>query len=236
MAGLMSRWLAALALLGGLRVLLGAVALPFFSPVDEAAHWDLVGKYARGAWPIRGADTFDPEVVESLARASPEFLMPRSWGAAPPPAWNADGAGPPVNLVPLRRPVNYEAFSPPVYYVVAAAWYRLGASLGMQGMTLFYWARFLNVPIYVFLVLAGYFYCRRFYPNRPWLAWSVPLLLAAFPQDVFFTLNSDVLSPLVGVLAMGGLLEWSRREPGAPADAPLGVLAGLLCAVAFLIK
>ena len=51
----------------------------------------------------------------------------------------------------LLRP-NFEAQSPPLYYVAAAAWYNLGAALGMRDWGLDYWPRFLNPIAYALLV------------------------------------------------------------------------------------
>ena len=56
-----------------------------------------------------------------------------------------------------------------------------------------YWARFLNVPLYVLLVWLSYLLTKRLFPASLFLQLGVPFVLAVFPQDVFYSLNNDVL-------------------------------------------
>lgn len=61
----------------------------------------------------------------------------------------------------------------------------------------------------------------------------MPILLAFVPQDVFYSVNADVFSPLLFVVSLTLLLTWCRRErPGAALSAGLG----LLVALTFLAK
>src|SRR6185369_5460062 len=123
---------------------------------------------------------------------------------------------------------NHEAHSPPVFYAIYGAWYRLGTLCGLQGQTLLYWTRCLNVLVYAALVVLSYFFVRRFFPQRTILAWSVTSLLAVFPQDVFFVINSDVLSPLFFLTALFFIAEWTTRDRPA---ATWSILAGAAAAL-----
>jgi len=59
---------------------------------------------------------------------------------------------------------------------------------------------------------------------------GVPILLAFFPQDIFYSVNSDVLTPLLFAVAFVGLMrivleDWSMA---------FHVLTGLAVSAAFL--
>src|SRR5262249_52946631 len=148
----------------------------------------------------------------------PQFLIARERfppGYVPTPLWKLS---PELRDEYVQRWLatglaNYEAHSPPVYYLIAGAWYDLGKLLGLQNGYLLYWTRFLNVPLYAALVVVSYGFCRRYYPGRRYLVWSVPALVAFFPQDIFYAVNSDVLSPLFFLAAFALLLEWDLRDP-----------------------
>lgn len=96
-----------------------------------------------------------------------------------------------------------------------------------------YWIRFLNVPLIGILVWLSYVAMKRHYPSRRFLHLGVPLLLAFFPQDVFYSINNDALSVLVAGAAFYGLMELDgtpRRGYGSR------TLIGLSCAIAVLVK
>jgi hypothetical protein len=232
--------LAALCLFGALRVLVFAAAFPFYNNVDEKAHVDLVLKFARGHWPS--------ERVERYDRASGLlFGMYGTWeyhtapedmpgGRPPVPMWRM----PPeaveamrARFASLEPPVNHEAHAPPAYYALAALWYRLGGLLGLDGARRIYWVRFLDAPLCALCVLAAWAFAREAWPGRADLRLAAPLLVACFPQDAFYAVNSDALSaPLVG-FGLVLLARWMRREaPGAG----LGAALGLVCAAALLVK
>jgi len=61
----------------------------------------------------------------------------------------------------------------------------------------------------------------------------MPLLVAFLPQDVFYSVNNDVLLPLVGGAALLALLVLARGQAKGYA---LHALAGLLVAAAVLVK
>lgn len=192
------------------RVFLFNAAFPFWNNVDEQAHFDTVAKYAKGYLPRDNANRYDPESIALIVRhQSPEYLNnldTLGWSGWPAPLWRAEPGEAERALREesgkWREKKNHEAYSPPVYYAVAAAWYDLGKMLGLQGIRLLYWLRFLNVPVYVALFWLTHLFCRRTFRDSPSMQTATLLLLTFFPQDVFYSINSDVLSPLLALASL----------------------------------
>jgi hypothetical protein len=238
------RWekplIAALCALAAIRVFVFSATFPFFNNVDEQFHVDLVLKYARGEWPSRRVEQIDPSVgrLVFLYGTFEYFHSPDEFpgGVAPRPSWEQEEV--PKGLLERvaahwGQKTNSEAHSPPVYYAVAGAWYALGGWLGLSDGQQLYWVRFLNAPLIGLLVACAYRFCRDAYPGRPELRIGVPLLLAFLPQDAFYSINADVLSPLLFLVSLQLLRVWDRRElPGALRS----VATGFLVAMTFLVK
>jgi len=177
-----------------LRIFTFSAAFPFFNNVDEQAHLDTVVKYARGYLPGEGSDLFDPETADLIARyGTSEYFHREANPAREPYAARKEA---------WTNQINHEAFSPPAYYVIAAGWYNIGKLIGMQGGYLLYWARFLNLPVYAAFLWIALLFCRCTEPDNFHLRMGVMLLLAMLPQDVFYSINSDVLSPLFFIASM----------------------------------
>src|SRR4029450_5947382 len=71
------------------------------------------------------------------------------------------------------------------------------------------------------------------FPDQVALRLGVPLLIAAVPQDAFYGINNDVLSPIFFGLVFICLIKWfSRSEPSIS----LGIATGLSIAAAYLTK
>ncbi len=225
--------------LAALRLLVFLAAFPFFDNVDEHFHFDLVCKYSHGDVPRR-LDNGDAEAAQFIALyTSPEYLyrakdFPAM--AIPPPLWSlpADEQAAAVEAsIPWTRVMNHDATQPPVYYAAAGGWYNLGKLMGIRGRNLLYWTRLFNVPFYVLLVWLSYLLTKRLFPDSAFTYLGVPLLLAIFPQTVFYSLNSDVLSAPLVTLSLYWLVRMYQRDAPAPGFA-LG--AGLSGAAAFLTK
>ncbi len=229
----------ALAALAALRVLAFSAAFPFFANVDEHKHVDMVWKYARGYVPRPGADAFEPEMGTLLGMyGSPEYLHdPGSPESPLAPAWR----GPPgamMNRLERNREfladrANKEAHQPPVYYLLAAAWLRLGRILGLRGGELLYWVRALNAFLAAGTLLAAYGLLRGSYGTDALVRLGAPLLLAVFPQDALYYVTPDALSPLLGGLVFC-LAARLAREPARSRFAHAA--AGLAAAAAVLTK
>jgi hypothetical protein len=232
--------IAAFSLIAAARVFVFSAAFPFFNNVDEQAHVDLVGKYARGYWPRQPVETYDEESGMLFARyGTYEYLVPLerfAGNVAPPPPWKRTPATPDSMLqreaLNWARISNFEAHAPPVYYGVAGAWHRVWGLIGLDDGDRLYFMRFMNVPATVLLVWLAYWLCLYGYPGRPELRFGVPMLIAFLPQDLFYSVNSDVLSAPLFTLSLVLMLLWSERASGAG----LGALAGLVVGLTFLVK
>jgi Predicted membrane protein (DUF2142). len=222
------------------RVFIFSAAFPFFSNVDEDLHFDLITQYSHGQLP-RGFDRLKEETLNWIVPyASPEFLFtPDQFPSAkfPPPLWKQYGPGVEPEVAATRAAwsteINFESSQPPVYYVLASVWWRVGQHLGLTGLRSLYWIRFLNGVLIGLIVLLGYLIARIVAPERVELRVGVPLLLAFIPQNVFYALNNDVLSPV----CFGGLflcvLQWLRTSRPTLL---LGALTGLSMAATYLTK
>jgi hypothetical protein len=243
--------------IAALRVLIFSAAFPFFGNVDEAQHFDLVMKYSLGRVP-RSLNHNAPESAHYIAfYGSSEFLSEPSdlpGGLYPPPFWSqrsarhlrgatvsapAEAAARDISAQErtaraLARETNYETSQPPLYYALAGAWLRLGRLIGIpENGFLLYWLRFLNVFAAVALVWLGFSVARRTFPEQRYVRLGVPLLLAFFPQDTFYSIQNDVLSPVCFGAAFCGLIQWMQAEQPR---LRLALFTGLALAGACLTK
>jgi hypothetical protein len=228
-----SLFVTALAAAAALRVGLFSAAFPFFTNVDEHKHVDTVLKYARGHAPRPGTDAFEPQMGQLLGiLGSPEYhLAPDR--ETPPPPWQR----PPGGMLEkigraeafLAARANKEAYQPPVYYLGAAAWLRVGRLLGLEGGRLLYWVRGLTALASAGLVLLAWRGLRRAYPPGSLVPPGVALLLAVFPQDAAYYVTPDALSPLLAGAAFLAALAAARPGSGARTWALAGGLTGLAC-------
>ncbi|MGH0037554.1 MAG: hypothetical protein ACQGVK_21200 [Myxococcota bacterium] len=229
---------AGLAALAALRVLVYALAFPFFNQVDEHQHVDSVVRYARGELPgaeMRGLDSRTARW--SLEFGTFEYLSPGP--VVPLPYLARPGAHPRDPLVRKANQAfldvrNNEHDSPPVYFIAAGSWLRLGEAVGLDGRPLLYWLRGLNALMLGGLVFASFRVLRTLFPERAGLHLGVPALVAFTPQDCLFGVTTDAMALGTGGVAFLGLA-WlgTRREP-APRAAYAAV--GLAVAAAFLTK
>ena len=232
-------WVIGFCLFAAVRVLFFSAAFPFFNNVDERRHFDLVMKYASAHVP-RGAELISPATLPYLSHyASPEFLSaPEDFeGGYFGPMWKhpAEEVAPTIAKIEeiWSRTPNQESSQPPLYYVVAATWFHLGQWIGLNGGSALYWIRFLNIVFIAALVWLAYLAARMMFPQYVALRLGVPLLIAAVPQDTFYGINNDVLSPICFGLVFICLIKWfSQREPSIS----LGMGTGLSIAAAYLTK
>ena len=222
-----------------MRVLVFAAAFPFFNNVDERRHFDLVIKYAEGHMP-RGVELISPATLPYLSHyASPEFLSaPEDFeGGYFGPMWEHPGEEVAATIAKIEeiwgRTPNQESSQPPLYYLASAVWFHVGQWIGLKNGSALYWVRFLNVPFVALLVWLAYAAARMIFPQQIALRLGVPLLVAALPQDVFYGINNDVLSPICFGLTFICLVHWfSEDQPGVF----LGIATGLSIAMAYLTK
>ena len=231
-------WL--LCLLAAVHVFVFSAAAPFFNNMDEQIHLDLAVKYSQGHIP-RSLEPVSPEVVPyATLYGSPEYVgIPTNFpgGLFPSPPWTQplEKVRPALvaKTVAWRAVTNYEAAQPPLYYTLAALWWRLGKVCGFHDGRLLYWLRFLNLLVVAILVWLGFAAARLVFPGRRFLRLGVPALLAFIPQSAFYSIQNDVLSPLAFGAAFILLVQLLRAEiPGVR----LGTLTGLALAATFLTK
>lgn len=232
-------WIAGFSLFAALRVLVFSAAFPFFNNVDERRHFDLVMKYAHGDVP-RGAELISPAALPYLSRyASPEFLSaPEDYeGGYYGPMWKhpAEEVAPTIARIEeiWGRTPNQESSQPPLYYVLSAAWFHAGQWFGMKDGSALYWVRFLNVAFVGALVWLAYVAARMIFPDQVALRLGIPLLIASIPQDAFYGIDNDVLSPICFGLTFICLLGWVRSNPS---NIGLGIATGLCIAATYLTK
>jgi len=212
---------------------------PVFNNVDEVEHFDLVCKYARGHVP-RTLDSFDAESQRIIDLfGTQEYLhSPSEYpsGRFPHPGW----ASSPEIVSMIGRSseakaantINTECTQPPVYYALAGAWLDLGRAVGVREGVLPYWIRFMNALSLALIVWLGYLFGRRLRPDDAYMRFGIPILLAFFPQDVFYSISPDALSPLLfGASLYCLLLIHAGRK-----SYPFHTLAGILIAATVLTK
>ena len=229
-----------LCLLAAVHIFVFAAAAPFFNNVDEQIHLDLAIKYSQGHIP-RSLEAVSAEVVPyATLYGSLEYVgIPANYpgGQFPPPPWTQplEKVRPALvaKTAEWQAVTNYEAAQPPLYYTLAALWWRLGKVCGFHDGPLLYWLRFLNLFFVVALVWLGYVAARLVFPEREFLRLGVPALLAFVPQSAFYSIQNDVLSPLAFGAAFICLVKLLRADiPGVR----LGMITGLALAATFLTK
>ncbi len=217
------------------HALVYAAAFPFFNIADEPYHLDLVIRYSRGDLPR----SFGPLATETLpyiaAYATPEYLNPA--GQYRPPPWRLPPDQAVTNMLRLEASVshwqNAELSQPPLYYALAAAWWRGAQKLGFGELLLLYVARFFNALVIAAIVWVGFGAARLVFPGDRFARLAVPALLAFVPQTAFYGIENDVLSPLSFGLVFICVVRWLRSgQPGVR----LGVATGLAIASCYLTK
>ncbi len=233
-------FLVAICVVAALRVFFFNAAFPLFNNVDEQAHVDLVLKYSRGHVPTTGLENYSRESAEMfvLYGTSEYFASKEDYPdlkVFPPPWLSPKFKESPIfekEVSDWTKRINHEAASFPTYYVLAGTWCAVGRTLGLQGGHLLYWIRFLNVPLFVLLVWVCCLFGRSFFPDRPMLRLGLPLIMAFHPQDIFYSINGDALSPLLFAGSLLMLLGPGRRER----THTWHLITGLAIAATFLIK
>jgi len=217
--------IALLCLAAAVRVFVFCAAFPFFNNADEQPHFDLVFKYSHGHLPAAPLEKFDPEAARIIVNnGSGEYFN------VPLENFTQKELDDSVQFLVSEN--NRETWSWPVYYMLAGLWCWLGRAIGMAGASLLYWVRFLNVPIAAAFVWLSWLFSRKVFRAGTQQRIVLPLLVAFFPQDIFFAITSDVLSPLVFALAFLMLLEIYAGEKSLW----FHLLTGLVVALTFLTK
>ncbi|HEX4349883.1 MAG TPA: DUF2142 domain-containing protein, partial [Verrucomicrobiae bacterium] len=185
------------------------------------------------------AMTYGSPEFTGLPQQSPggQFPAPFWWKAANEPAarlqafQKAEVDWQTARTLPYWQ--NYESSQQPLYYALAGAWWRLEKIAGLTGLRALYGLRFFNMlPVIAFVWLAHRI-ARLVFPENIFMRLGVPALAAIFPQQSFYSIQNDVLSPVCGGLVVFTLIQlWHADAPGMRP----GIFAGLAMAAAFLAK
>jgi len=216
---------AALCAIAAVRVFIFVAAFPFFNNVDEQSHFDLVYKYSKGRLPAAALEKFDPNAAQIIVDSGTgEYFNFQK------ESFTKEQLAGSVKF--LSEENNRETWSWPVYYILAGLWCRLGIIIGMADLRLLYWIRFLDCFIAAAFVWISWLFSRRVFVSdyRPRIA--LTLLVAFIPQDIFYAITSDVLSPLVFAASFLMLFEIYLGEKSRVYH----FCAGLLVALTFLTK
>lgn len=200
----------------------------------------MVVKYSHGHIP-RGMEIISAESARDIATyGTREYLStPNQFvgGKFPSPKWSRPDNAANQKLfeseVKALRGTNLESSQPPLYYIVAGLWRRLGEALGLRDGTLLYWIRFLNMLLVAALVWMGYIAARMIFPENQFVRLGVPALVAFLPQSAFYSIENDVLSPLCFGAAFILLLRLLRENVFGVRS---GVAIGFAFAAAYLTK
>lgn len=229
-----------LCILAAARVFAYSAAFPFFNNVDEQMHFDLVTKYSVADVPKEEISNYSRRVAELIVLyGTPEYFRgPASFpnGRIPSPVWKIPNVRSTQAFdraaANWQQRGNHESTSFPAYYAIAGLWSAAGRSAGLSGGTFLYWIRFLNVPLFAALVYLSYLIGRTLAADSPVQRLGLPILTAFFPQDVFYSINSDVLSPLLFAASLCMLLQLYFENKSLLYHA----LAGSAVAGCFLVK
>jgi len=181
-------------------------AFPFFNNVDENQHVDMVVKYARGEGWLPKTDRFDKLTARWIVLyGSPEYLNSREkLEKVQPltPLWRLKQKSGAKQVIEKKtavweKSVNHDVYAPPLYYTLMGIWYHTGKLIGLNQDSLLYWLKASNIIFYTLLILVSAKLLGHIFPANPDLRKSILLMLAVFPQDVFYSINSDIPSALL---------------------------------------
>ncbi|MCX6294939.1 MAG: DUF2142 domain-containing protein [Bacteroidetes bacterium] len=227
-------------ILAAVRVFVYASAFPFFNNTDEQVHFDLVMKYSQGHIP-RSLETISPVTADYIVRyESKEFNdNPSNYPGQkfPPPIWKLpkENVQSYINegVALWSSHYNENSLQAPLYYMVAGIWTKLGSLLGIKGGWLLYWIRDFNILLIMLLVWIAYRAASMLFPDDNFVIIGVPLMVALLPQDTFYSIQSDVLSPVCFGLAFIGMIHFMKADAPSPRQ---GIFAGLAIAATVFVK
>lgn len=220
-------------IIAAIRVLVFAALFPLFNNVDERAHADLVLKYAHGDVPLQ-IESYSDEAARYFALYStPEYFLDPNQEPYSPPVWTlpADEREQVLEAATqtFHARANHESGEPPLYYAIAGLWLDFGRACHISGARLLYWVRFLNALISAAIVWLGFFAAQSLDKDRH-LRFTVPILLALWPQTTFYSITSDSLSPLFfGICFVGMATLFIAKCPGLWPGAWIGLSLAATC-------
>lgn len=234
-------FIAIVCLAATVRVLFFSASLPFFA-LDEELHFDAIYKYANGYTRQSALPSFDRETAEIIELYhSPQFLRVADPGRpfVPTSAW----CRPSQEHLPAELQFRTEAWyqmknveidAPPAYYVIGAAWYKLGRLMDYSGVFLLFWLRSLGAIGYGFFVLFAWMFVRECYPENKYLQISVPVFLLIFPQECFLFITPNSLCATLMTLTLLLFAKLRKHPDSSPVFyLSVGILAAITAFLSF---
>jgi 4-amino-4-deoxy-L-arabinose transferase-like glycosyltransferase len=185
-----------------------AVETPKWQTPDEPAHYNYVVYLAENyRFPVLQMGDYPHEYLAEIKAA--KF----------PPEMSID-------------PIRYEYHQPPLYYLAAAAIYRIATPLGFEIQ--FLALRLLSVLLGVMLLAVAYSTVREIFPQNPLLALTATAVIASVPMFIAISaaINNDTLSDLILALVLWLCL----KEIKVGLSQRQVLVLGLLIALALLTK
>ncbi|MFA5291854.1 MAG: DUF2142 domain-containing protein [Phycisphaerae bacterium] len=206
------KFIIAILVLAGIRVFIFNAAFPIGNNVDEPAHLDLVCKYAEGRIPEKGIESYDRRTLELLIiYAGPEYFSGAVSASDILPLWKYPDVEKTEDfqnrLDSYLGEINHETGSFPVYYLCAGQCSNWGKFIGLNKGDLIYFLRFLNIPVFIAMVWIAYLTGKLLFPDNNFLQKGLPIMVAFFPQDSFYSITNDALSPLLFSLSFFMLMK-----------------------------
>ncbi|MBN1787972.1 MAG: DUF2142 domain-containing protein [Sedimentisphaerales bacterium] len=197
-----NKFLITILLLAGIRVFLFNAVFPIFNNVDEPAHLDMVHKYSRGHIPENGIENYDRRTLQfMLLYGSPEYLSDIRTKKNSPMPWDDPNVTQTQDFQNALNAnlanINHETGSFPVYYICAGICWNIGKLLHLSDWNLIYLIRFLNVPVFIAMVWVAYLTGKTLFSNNNFLQKGLPIMTAFFPQDMFYSITNDAISPFL---------------------------------------
>ena len=227
---LSARALAIAYAIGLVPALAVALGQPVWSRVDEAAHYDVIAQYAAGVYPHDSVTTIRPETLDIMEKTGAySFVVDNAYqrpdveaGFQRTPAGLTDAQ----HVLWVRRHVwqySYEAFQPPLYYVLALPAWKLGDAIGGPFGAL-YAVRVFDALLAALLAPLAMLLALRL-SAQPSLGWGAAVLTAAMP-GVDANLTSVTNDVLVAVIGAGTVLAAVSGRPTMRRALIVGVLLG----------
>lgn len=201
----------ALAALLAVDIALGlayATATPIWQNPDEPAHYNYAEYIAQtGGLPELRAGDWDSGLLEQVKTGQIPASDPR-----------------------VSR-IRYEAWQPPLYYLVAAQVLRVAPSGDLLADVRL--LRALDVLLGGCTVFVGWLIGRELFPDNRWLALTVPLVMAGVPMfsSVSSAVSADPLANLLAACLTLLLLRANRRIAWLGVVLGLGLLTKLALAI-----
>jgi 4-amino-4-deoxy-L-arabinose transferase-like glycosyltransferase len=180
-----------------------AVETPRWQTPDEPAHYNYVVYLAENlSFPVLQMGDYPHEYLEEIKAA---------------------GFPPEMSIEPIR----YESHQPPLYYVLAAAVYRVASPWGFQAQ--FLALRLLSVLLGAILLVVTYAVVTELFPGDSFLALAATAFVALLPMHIAMSaaINNDILAELILALVTWLCLKEIKVGLSQRQTAALGLLVAL---------